>query len=197
MFILLSSLVVCSIVIAGIATISFDGLFGDDNGDNAQNYQDPNKDVISEQQTIVAQNPDDVQSVALLANLLGNTGRLKEAIPLYERALNMRPDDIGIRLDFARALADGNLRADAEKQFQEILSRDPDNQQARYYLAELYRAWVPARTDEAIAQYQRAVEIDPSTYIAQQSQHQLEALGAATPVASPNANGTPILEGTP
>ena len=188
---------VCSIVIAGIATISFDGLFGDDGGDNAQNYQDPNKDVISEQQTIVAQNPDDVQSVALLANLLGNTGRLKEAIPLYERALNMRPDDIGIRLDFARALADGNLRADAEKQFQEILSRDPDNQQARYYLAELYRGWVPARTDEAIAQYQRAVEIDPSTYIAQQSQHQLEALGAATPVASPNANGTPITEGTP
>jgi len=194
----ISGLVVCSIIVAGVATISFDGLFGKSGSDSTtQNYQDPNKDIISEQQTAVAEHPDDVQAIALLANLLGNTGRLKEAIPMYEKALSMRPDDLGIRLDFARALADGNLRADAEVQFLEIFKRDANNQQGHYYLAELYRTWVPERKDEAIKEYRRVIDIDGSTYMAQQSQNQLVSLGAATPVASPGTNGTPMTESTP
>ncbi len=197
-FIVISGLIVCSILVAGIATISFDGLFGkSDSTNTTQNYQDPNKDIISEQQTAVAEHPDDPQAIALLANLLGNTGRLKEAIPMYEKALTMRPDDVGIRLDFARALADGNSRADAEAQFWEIFKRDPNNQQGHYYLAELYRTWVPARTDEAISEYRRVIVIDGTSYMAQQSRDQLVSLGASTPVASPIASGTPAKESTP
>ncbi|MGI8484715.1 MAG: tetratricopeptide repeat protein [Thermomicrobiales bacterium] len=188
----------CSIIAAGLATISFDGLFGKSGSDSTtQSYQDPNKDIISEQQTAVAEYPDDPQAIALLANLLGNTGRLKEAIPLYEKALSMLPDDVGIRLDFARALADGNLRPDAEAQFLELLKRDANNQQGHYYLAELYRSWVPQRTDEAIKEYRRVIAIDGTTYLAQQSQNQLVSLGAATPMASAGTNGTPTTESIP
>lgn len=197
-FVILSALVVCSIVIGGAVATSSDGFFGKSDAQPTDvNYQDPNKDVIAEQQTVVAEHPDDVQAVALLGNLLGNTGRLKEAIPLYEKALSMRPDDIGIRLDFARALADGNLRPDAEVQFQEIFKRDPNNQQGYYYLAELYRSWVPERKDEAIAQYRMAVEIDSTTYIAQQSRDQLDTLGVTVPSASPKAGSTPTAGSTP
>jgi cytochrome c-type biogenesis protein CcmH/NrfG len=199
-FVLLSALVICSIILAAVATISFDGLFGDSNDptDAAENYKDPNADIIGEQQTIVAEHPDDFASLALLANLLSNTGRLKEAIPIYEKALSIRPDDVGTRLDFARALGDGNLRADAEAQYKTILTQDPENQQAHYYLAELYRNWVPMRKDEAISEYQKVVELDSSTYIAQQSRDQLVSLGAATPNASPDAFSSPATaEATP
>jgi tetratricopeptide (TPR) repeat protein len=124
----------------------------------------------------------------LLANLLGNSNRLDEAIPLYEKATQMRPQDASVRLDFARALADGGKTADAEVQFLKALALEPENQAANYYLAELYRSWTPSRATEAIPLYQRAVQIDGGTFIAQQAMNQLTALGVASPPASPAAS---------
>ncbi|MGN6484913.1 MAG: tetratricopeptide repeat protein [Thermomicrobiales bacterium] len=195
-FIVVSSLVVCSLILAGVVAIATDQLTSSDDSTETT-YTDPNKDVIAEQQTKVAENPDDYYALTLLANLLGNTGRLTEAIPLYEKALQMRPDDQGVRLDFARALADGGHRPDAEIQFKKLIEQDPANQQAHYYLAEMYRVSVPPRTEEAIAEYQQAVAIDPSTYMAQQATEQLKILGVtASPVASP-ASGTPVATPSP
>lgn len=195
-FIIVSSLVVCSLILAGVVAIATDQLSSSDDG-TEEPYTDPNKDIIAEQQTKVAENPDDYYALTLLANLLGNTGRLTEAIPLYEKALQMRPDDRGVRLDFARALADGGHRGDAEIQFKKLIAEDPDNQQAHYYLAEMYRVSAPPRTEEAIAEYQRAIAIDPSTYMAQQAAEQLKILGISTsPVASP-PSGTPAAAASP
>jgi cytochrome c-type biogenesis protein CcmH/NrfG len=196
--VILSALVVCSILIAAVATVSNTNLFGNSDKSTDTNYKDPNADVIGAQETAVAKDPNDFSSVALLANLLSNTGSLTQAIPYYEKALAIRPDDEGTRLDFARALADGNLRPDAEVQFQLLLKQDPNNQQAHYYLAELYRNWAPPRTAEAITEYRKAIAADTSTYIAQQSQDELDALGAGTPAASPQAGSTPTTtEATP
>jgi len=195
-FLITSALVVCSLILAGVVAIATDRLSSGGEATEAP-YVDPNKDMIGEQQTKVAQNPDDYYALTLLANLLGNTGRLTEAIPLYEKALQMRPDDQGVRLDFARALADGGHRTDAEVQFKKLITEDPNNQQAHYYLAEMYRVSAPPRTEEAITEYQKAIAIDPSTYMAQQAVEQLKTLGiSASPVASP-APGTPAATASP
>lgn len=171
----------------------FGGLFNDDARDR-ENYVDPNSDIISEQETVVAQDPDNLEELLLLANLLGNSSRLGDAIPLYERALEMSPNDINARVSFGRALADGEMLADAELQFEQALERDPENQQAHYYLAELYMTWDPARTDEALVHYRRAAEIDPTTLIGERSQTQLDTLGAGTPVATPaDPMSTPVV----
>lgn len=171
---------------------AFGGLFTDDASDR-ENYVDPNSDIISEQQTIVAENPDDLEDVLLLANLLGNSNRLGDAIPLYERALEMAPEDINARVSFARALADGGMHADAELQFQRTLEMEPDNQPAHYYLAELYTGWSPVRTADALTHYRRAAEIDPGTLIGERSQTQLDTMGAGTPAATPAVDGsTPV-----
>lgn len=197
-FIIISSLVIFSMVIAGLVTAASLDLFGgssndDDNGSDV-NMGESADDVISAQQTVVAGNPDDVDGLLLLANLLGNSDRLTEAIPLYEQATKMRPDDASIRLDFARALADGSKPADAEVQFLKALAIEPESQAANYYLAELYRMWTPTRSAEAIPLYQRAVQVDSGTFIAELAQDQLEALGAASPAASPGA--TPPVVGS-
>lgn len=187
-FFSVSALVVCSLILAGVVAIATDHLSSNDDPTQAP-YVDPNKDLIADQQTKVAEHPDDYYALTLLANLLGNTGRLSEAIPLYEKALQMRPDDKGVRLDFARALADGGHRPDAEIQFKKLIAEDPNNQQAHYYLAEMYRVSAPPRTEEAIAEYQKAIAIDPSTYIAQQATDQLTTLGVTVaPVTSPVAS---------
>jgi cytochrome c-type biogenesis protein CcmH/NrfG len=192
-FMIISSLVICGMLGAAVFTISAEDLFGSlgqsDEGDS-ENFQDPNQDLVEEQQTVVASNPGDLEETLLLANLLGNSGRLAEAIPLYERATELAPDDAGVRISFARALADGGMSADAELQFIKALELDPGNQEAHYYLAELYRMWTPPRTDEAIMHYQQAAASDPSTLISERSRTQLVSLGVATPTGSP-ASATP------
>ena len=194
-FLIVSSLVVCALLAAGLVTaISFD-LFGLGEDDPATNFDDPNNDLITEQQTMVAANPDDYEALVLLANILGNSARLDEAIPVYEKALGQRPDDAATRLDFARALADGGKDADAEVQFVKVIALEPNNQAAHYYLAELYRLSTPTRANEAIPLYQRAIEIDGQSFLAEQSVNQLKSLGVDVAVASPSSSPQP--EATP
>ncbi|HEV2072126.1 MAG TPA: tetratricopeptide repeat protein [Thermomicrobiales bacterium] len=183
-YIVISSLVVCSMLAVALATIDFSGLFGGDD-ENSANIVDPNADLISEQETKVAGNPNDVDEVVLLANLLGNTGRIRDAVPWYEKALELAPDDHGIRLDFARSLAGADLLPDAEAQFLRVLEDDPDNQSAHYYLAELYMRWDSARREDAATHYRRAVEIDPASFLAERAQIELDAMGSGAPFPSP------------
>lgn len=169
-----------------LVSVDFAQLFGTNN--DAENYIDQQADIVMEQETVVAENPDDVNEIVLLANMLGNTGRHQEAVPWYEKAIGLAPDDHGIRLDFARMLSSADLIPDAEAQFRIVLDADPENQPAHYYLAQMYLSMDPPRSDEAIEHYQRAVEIDSSTFLAEMAQEQLDVLqtrsSAATPVAS-------------
>lgn len=199
-FAIVSSLVICAMIGGVFVSLSFGDIFGnlfaDDTGDR-ENFVDPNSEIISAQETIVAENPDNLEDLLLLANLLGNSSQLADAIPLYERALAMSPDDIGARVSFARALADGEMQADAELQFQRALKLDAESQPAHYYLAELYMTWSPARTDDALVHYRRAAEIDPGTLIGERSQTQLDTLRAGTPAATPAPAGSTPVEATP
>jgi cytochrome c-type biogenesis protein CcmH/NrfG len=203
-FIAFAMLIVCSLVGSALIYIPFDELFGfgDDGSNPAENIPDPNEDVIAEQRKVVEENPDDVEAVLLLANILGNSGHLDEAIEYYEKAVNLAPDDASVRLDFARALADGDLRQDAELQFHKVLELEPDNQAALYYLAELYMDWEPKRQDEAESLYQKAIDADPETFLASQAKDRLASIAPtpaafASPQASPVAGtATPAGDGT-
>jgi Tfp pilus assembly protein PilF len=176
--------VICSFIAVALTTIDFGSLFGEDDVDDTLN---PNADLISEQETVVARNPDDVDAVTMLANLLGQTGSIAKAIPLYERALELAPGDTSIRLDFASSLAGAGYLADAESQFRLVLEADPDNQTAHYYLAELYMQTDPPRLDEARQHYARAAEIDPTSFLAERAEIKLTELGSSSPVASPES----------
>jgi cytochrome c-type biogenesis protein CcmH/NrfG len=203
-FIAFAMLIVCSLVGSALIYVPFDELFdfGGDGDDLSENVPDPNADVIAEQRQVVEENPDDVDAVLLLADILGNSGHLDEAIPYYEQAIELAPDDASIRLSFARSLADGDLQQDAELQFERVLELEPDNQAALYYLAELYMAWDPPRQEEAEALYQQAIDADPDTFLASQAKDRLTSIAptpaaSASPQASPAADpGTPVGDGT-
>lgn len=202
-FIAFAMLIVCSLVGSALVYIPFDELFGfGEDDDPSTNIPDPNADIIAEIKQTVEANPDDVSSTLLLADVLGNTGKLDEAIPYYEKAIELSPDDVSIRLTFARTLADGDLHSDAELQFQKVLEVEPDNQQALYYLAELYMNWDPPRQAEAESLYKQAIEADPDSFLASQATDRLTTIApspvaGASPQASPAANiGTPVGDGT-
>ncbi len=202
-FVAFAMLIVCSLVGSALVYVPFDEIFDFGGGDDsAENIPDPNEDIIAEIRATVEANPDDVSAVLLLADVLGNTGNLDEAIPYYEQAIELAPDDPSVRYAFARALADGDRSADAELQFQKVLEMDPDNQAALYYLAELYMAWEPTRQEEAEELYRRAIAADPESFFASQAQDRLTTIAPspaawASPEASPvTGDGTPVGDGT-
>jgi cytochrome c-type biogenesis protein CcmH/NrfG len=201
-FLVLSILVVCAIAGGGIAPFIADR-FGDDGSSgsdvdpeefNASQRSDLEDDLRRE----IAQNPNDVGRISLLAQVLASEGRIAEAIPLYEQALTIDPNNVRVRLNFGVSLSAAGKPADAEIQFLKILQADPNQPEAHYYLAQLYEGWDPPRTGEAIAHYQQVVSLQPAdTSIAQMAAAALAAIGVGTPVASPEVEATAAQEGTP
>jgi cytochrome c-type biogenesis protein CcmH/NrfG len=189
----MAMLMVCSLVAGFVGPAVIDAIV---NADSSQSTDQPastdeGAKLEASLRKDVKDHPDDPQAISNLATYLANTGKSAEAIGWYEKALALTPDDMDLRLVFARTLADDHKPGDAELQFQKVIAADPHNPQAHYYLAELYRAWDPPRRADAIKEYQNVIAVGPDTYVADQSREQLIALGAATPAATPNASGTP------
>lgn len=179
--------IVC-ILISGITGSIIVDAWNDSNDDSGDTSQTTD-DLLPELQKAASDNPNDAESQAALANYLANTGQFDQAVPYYEKALQLTPDDWALRLDFAQALMDNGKLADSELQFDTILDAQPQNAQAWYYLAELYQKFTPPRTDEAIYAYQQVIRFDPGSFVASQSVDRLAALGVtASPVASPAAS---------
>lgn len=178
MYIVVVSVVVFSMLIAGLAAIDWGSLFPADTAPTP----DYNTDQIAIQQTAIVQDPENAEGHLLLASMLANSGRMSEAIPVYEEAIRLEPDNPRIRLEFARGLQANGMTADAEVQFLKVLEIDPENHTAHYYLARLYMDAQPRRQDEAEQHFQRVIEIAPDSFLAEQAQSVLNTLGPATPV---------------
>lgn len=178
LYIVVVSVMVFSLILAGLATVDWSALFPA----SAEPTPDYNTDQIAIQQTAAAQNPEDAEAQALLASMLANSGRMQEAIPVYEQAVRLDPEDTSIRLNFARSLQSNGLPADAEAQFLRVLEQEPDDHTAHYYLGRLYLDWQPSRQEEAVVHLERVIEIAPDSFLAEQASGLLTSLGPATPV---------------
>jgi cytochrome c-type biogenesis protein CcmH/NrfG len=179
---ILALVVVFSLVVTAVGSAVVDGLSSSGSNDDSNvDANDTTDEYGASLRDDATKHPDDPETLAALANYLAMTGQLTEAIGLYEKALALKPDDWDLRLDFARSLSDGGKRNDAELQFKKVIGAQPTNAQAHYFLAELYRNWVPARNDDAAAEYRRTIEVGPDTYVAEESAQALQELGFATP----------------
>lgn len=152
--------------------------FGEDSSDEVVR---PPQEVtpgaeLSRWQTAVAENPEDANRVVVLAEVLANSGRIHEAIPWFERAIELRPDDAQLRVAFGSALQRAGANFDAELQLRRAVELDPENIAAAYYLAILYEGMPTPRVDEARRWYERAIEIDPDSVIAAQARNRLDEL---------------------
>jgi cytochrome c-type biogenesis protein CcmH/NrfG len=180
--------IVC-ILIAGVTGSIILDAWNDDDGGSGNNTGQTAEDPLPGLRDDAQKNPNDPEAQAALANYLANTGQFDQALPYYEQALQLSPDNWPLRLDFAQALMDNGKLADAEYQFDTILDAQPQNALAWYYIAELYQKFTPPRTDEAVYAYQQVIRFDPGSFVAQQSVDRLAALGVvASPVASPAAS---------
>jgi cytochrome c-type biogenesis protein CcmH/NrfG len=183
-FVIMAGIMVLSLGLGVIGPVIIDAF--DSATDGGGNATEVGESVEIAFRSTAEANPDDPQAALALANYLANTGKLSDAIPWYEKAIQLSPDDAAIRLDFARSLASGEMNGDAELQFQKAIELDPQDPQAHFYLGELYYAMEPQRTVDAIDEYETTIQLGPESFVAQRANERLAALGVATPAASPS-----------
>ena len=159
-------------------------------GDDVADVDDPAVQVtpgaeVSRLETAVAQNPDDVETMGILAEVLANSGRIPESAPWFERAVTAQPNDADLRVAFGRALLRLGSTFDAEVHLRKAVELDPSSASAAYYLASTYAAMGESRRADAVTWYERAIELDPESYLAADARRQLDELGVASPAAGP------------
>jgi tetratricopeptide (TPR) repeat protein len=184
-FVVMAAIMVLSLGLGVIGPVVIDA-FDSATGDGGGNATEVGESVEAAFRSTAEANPSDPQAAIGLANFLANTGKLTDAIPWYEQAIKLAPDDAAIRLDFARSLATGDMNGDAELQFQKAIELAPDDPQAHFYLGELYFNMNPQRTVDAIDEYESTIRLGPESFVAQRANERLVALGVASPVASPS-----------
>jgi len=141
---------------------------------------------VSRLETAIAANPQDVDSIVVLAEVLANSGRIAESFPWFERAIEQRPEDATLRLAFGRALERAGNDFDAELQLTRAVELDPSSPAAPFFLGLFYEMQEPAQPDDAREWYQRAIDAAPDSVIADQAHDRLASLEpAASPVGTP------------
>lgn len=186
-FAIFALITVFSLVVGLVGVAIIDELTQANNDDPIEVNDDDVDEYEQSLRDAAAANPDDPNALKELANFLSNSGNLDEAIEWYEKALALNPNDAILRLAFADALKAGGKRLDAELQYQKTIEVQPNNPQAHFGLAELYQTWSSPRTDDAIAEYQKTIEVGGDSYVTELAAQQLAALtpGTPSPVASP------------
>jgi cytochrome c-type biogenesis protein CcmH/NrfG len=176
-----------SLVVGLVGTAIVDELTTADTDDPIEFSPNEPGEYEQELRDAAAQHPDDPDALMDLAVYLSNSGNLDEAIEWYEKALALNPNDAILRLAFADALANGGKRSDAELQYKKAIQVQPNNPQAHFGLAELYRMWSPPRTEDALVEYNKTIEVGADSYVAELAAQEIAGLigGTPSPVASP------------
>ncbi len=109
----------------------------------------------------IAKSPNNARGHVSLALALSDTGRLSEAMPHYETALRIDPNNFDAHNNLGIALAKlpGRL-PDALAEYQTALRIKPDDWQAHFNLG-LALTKIPGRRLEAIGQYEAALRVRP------------------------------------
>jgi hypothetical protein len=75
------------------------------------------------------QDPANLPALVRLANLNHDSGKFAEAVGLYSRALEIRPDDVNVRTDMAICLRELGKVDEALAEFRTSLTHDPEHWQ--------------------------------------------------------------------
>lgn len=119
------------------------------------------RDVARFYRTIIAKNPECWMAYNNLGFHVAEAGRPAEAIPLFERALQLRPGDADARDNLGSALRAVGRSTDALENFRAAVQLRPKFVAARLHYAAMLDE--KGRTTDAIAQYEEALRLMPES----------------------------------
>ena len=93
---------------------------------------------VQELTSKIRQNPKDFDSIVELGNINFDQKNYNDAISLYKKALEVRPDALNVRTDMGTAMFYQNRFDEAVVEFDKTLQSDPKNAQALFNLGVTY-----------------------------------------------------------
>ncbi|WP_040228896.1 tetratricopeptide repeat protein [Bhargavaea cecembensis] len=96
----------------------------------------------------------------MLAKSLERSGKPKLALPYMQRAAELSPDDVQIRLSYGILLASLEMFGPAADELKFVLTADPKNADAHYNLGVLYAVSTQQKED-ALRHLKQAYTLDP------------------------------------
>lgn len=103
----------------------------------------------------IEKNPDDIDSLLLLARLDISFGEMDEAIAIYEKILKLAPDNSTVRLRLGYLYSQQGRHKEGEETIRALLVKDPESYYALLYLARL--ASQSGDHDSAIDLYEKTL----------------------------------------
>lgn len=142
---------------------------------DAQQYLASQAQRISELETAIAANPQDVAAIEELADIYMVGQSWGDALSWFNKLLQIEPDNVHALLDTGTSFMNLGYFADAEKLFARVLALTPDNAQARYNAGFLFafRTDAPDMT-KAVEHWREVVRLDPGSMLAQVAQIHLD-----------------------
>lgn len=123
----------------------------------------------------VEENPDDTVKIKEYADLLGSAHRVPEAIPLYDRLLELNPKRVDVLLIKGYLYyRDGKLD-EAQATTQKILDIDPSHANAKYNIGAI--AIAKGDTAKAVDIWKNIIEKHPGSQTAKIAERSLTNLG--------------------
>ncbi|MFD1207018.1 MULTISPECIES: tetratricopeptide repeat protein [Sporosarcina] len=103
---------------------------------------------------------DEADAYFMLAKSLKRADQQKLSLPYFQRAAELSPEDLEIRLAYGIALAELELFELAGEELRFVISKDAENADAHYNLGVLY-AVSTDRKEDALHHLERAFTVEP------------------------------------
>lgn len=161
---------------ANMPTDDIHGQLG--SGDKMPSGSNVRADIIQKMEELkeyVEENPDDTVKIKEYADLLGSAHKISEAMPLYDRLLELNPKRVDVLLIKGYLYyRDGNFN-DALNSTEKILEIDPSHANAKYNIGAI--AIAKGDTAKAVEVWQNIVEKHPDSQTARIAERSLTNLG--------------------
>jgi cytochrome c-type biogenesis protein CcmH/NrfG len=123
----------------------------------------------------IQQNPKDFDSIVELGNMNFDQRNYPDAISLYKKALEIRPDALTVRTDMGTAMFYAKRFDEGIASFQEVLKSDPKNAQALFNLGV---TMLHGKNDPkaALQYWEKLIELNPDHPQAQFVKEQIQKI---------------------
>ena len=131
----------------------------------------PDADIarLAELQSCVAANPEDLECLSELGELYYAAGQYPQAQVNFERAVRLKPRDDHLLLRLAGCYIYQQKFEQAAATLQEAAAIRPDSPEIHLLFGLALSRLNPPRTDEAVSEWRKVIELAPRTALASQA----------------------------
>jgi tetratricopeptide (TPR) repeat protein len=116
--------------------------------------------LIAEYRSVLAEDPDNLAANIAMANALYDSGQWRDAIPYYDRALQLNPHNADVITDKGTCYRNLGMTDEAVRDYRLALRVEPTHQNALYNLGVVY-AYDRKDFAKAITYWERLLEVAP------------------------------------